>query len=107
MGEFDALFARWDNLLRRLARGPGDEVATDIKTGSAVDEYTAPPGAVWVCSACGKTSAHRIDGAPGSFWDSACFSHAVLCFDDATLKRTPGGRVFDAKAWPRAESDPT
>ena len=45
-------------------------------------KYDAPPGTVWVCAACRKTSKNRVDGAPGTGWDESCFLHAVLCNEE-------------------------
>ena len=41
-----------------------------------VDRY-APPGKVWVCSACGKTSQDLYPTAE-QMWDESCMRHAVL-----------------------------
>ena len=40
----------------------------------------APAGAIWVCSACGKTSRDRY-GDPNSSWDESCMTNAILCDD--------------------------
>lgn len=86
-----------------LQAEPGRAPVTYART---MDPYAAPTGAIWVCSACGKTSAHRIDGPRGSLWDASCYVHAVLCFNDDTLKLDARGRVCAAKAYPPAETDP-
>lgn len=40
----------------------------------------APPGTVWVCSACGKTNRDRF--ATSDFgWDESCMLRSVLCHD--------------------------
>ncbi len=50
----------------------------------------APADAIWVCSACGKTSRDRY-GDPNSSWDESCMMNAILCHnkqrfgDDALL----------------------
>ena len=56
----------------------------------------APPGTIYVCGACGKTSRNRAgfldDGGRGidsdehgriakAGWDESCMLHAVLCKD--------------------------
>jgi hypothetical protein len=46
----------------------------------------APPGQIWVCGACGKTSRTRYGfddqnqncATPG--WDESCMMNAVLCW---------------------------
>ena len=49
-----------------------------------INEYVAPTGYVWVCSACGKTSMERTgehsDASHG--WDVSCFLNAVLVGDN-------------------------
>ncbi len=35
----------------------------------------APPGTIWVCSACGKTAFHKRD-----YDDVSCMTHSVLCY---------------------------
>lgn len=48
----------------------------------------APPGTVFVCGACGKTSRSRYGWNPDNGaervadpgWDSSCMLHAVLCY---------------------------
>lgn len=45
----------------------------------------APPGQVWVCSACGKRSHDRGGARPIDYgWDESCYIWAVLCYE------TPG-----------------
>lgn len=66
-------------------------------------ERFAPAGAIWVCSACGKTSEHDsygIDGKHDHGWDESCALNAVLCRNDDTLKRGPDGRVVAAEPFP-------
>lgn len=56
----------------------------------------APPTAIWVCAACGKTSRDRYgDGTSG--WDESCALHAILCHE-ASVERHPDGRVKYAQA---------
>lgn len=43
------------------------------------DARLAPPGTIWVCAACGKTSRDRFNG-PG-MWDEACMLNSVLCHE--------------------------
>lgn len=42
-------------------------------------EHVAPPGTIYVCGACGKTSKDSYNG-PGS-WDESCMLNAVLCYE--------------------------
>jgi hypothetical protein len=42
----------------------------------------APPGTVWVCTACGRHGKDRF-----GLTDSACWGKAVLCYED----KTPSG----------------
>ena len=45
----------------------------------------APAGQVYVCGACGKRSRTKagFDGAAiDRGWDSSCFLHAVLCYEE-------------------------
>ena len=65
-------------------------------------DYDAPPGTVWVCSACGKTAQNRIEGSPG--WDESCFLRAVLCEADS-LVIDIDGRIRNAKLVER-DTDP-
>ena len=44
-------------------------------------DYTAPPGYIWVCRACGKTARNRR-GDDNPLWDESCAVHAVLCRED-------------------------
>lgn len=37
----------------------------------------APPGTVWVCIACGKTTRDRFDTVGG--WDESCMLNSILC----------------------------
>lgn len=60
-------------------------------------ERMEPPGAIWVCGACGKSSQDRygIEGEKSAGWDESCMMNAVLC-DEATLIRV-NGRVTKAE----------
>lgn len=61
----------------------------------------APPGAIFVCHACGKVSSNRygIDATEMSAgWDESCMLNAVLC-DAASIVRGQNGRVVKAEAW--------
>lgn len=40
----------------------------------------APAGAIWVCSACGKTSKDRY-GDKNSSWDESCMMNSFLCHE--------------------------
>ena len=45
--------------------------------------HEAPPGQIWVCSACGKRVKNSVSGKGGSYgWDESCFLHAMLCYDE-------------------------
>lgn len=39
------------------------------------DQYLAPEGQTWVCSACGRYNRNRADVG-----DESCFLNAVLCY---------------------------
>ena len=45
-------------------------------------DYTAPPGKIWICRACGKRARNRR-GDGNSLWDESCAANAVLCDEDA------------------------
>lgn len=62
----------------------------------------APPGAIFVCGACGKTSTTRYGDGSNS-WDESCMLNATLC-DEASLVRGEHGRVVEAEAWKGEES---
>lgn len=46
-----------------------------------MSDAKAPEGCVYVCGACGKTSATRygIEGERSRGWDASCMLNAVLC----------------------------
>jgi hypothetical protein len=50
-----------------------------------VRQYTAPPGQIWVCRACGKRARNRA-GRDNPLWDESCAVNAVLCYDDDPLR---------------------
>lgn len=54
----------------------------------------APVGAIWVCTACGKTTRDRygIDESSAIGWDASCMLNSILCRDDETLVKK-GSRV--------------
>lgn len=78
---------------------PDSPVREPADEGSlrAAPDYTAKPGTIWVCGACGKTSRDRYWGDELSpSWDESCFLNAMLC-DEASLVRQGGvGRVVKA-----------
>jgi len=43
----------------------------------------APPGRIWVCGACGKTTLDKYGGDRG--WDESCMLNAVLCHEHKRL----------------------
>lgn len=55
-------------------------IATTVDNGH--DRF-APPGAIWVCGACGKTAKDKygIEGERSPGWDESCMLNAVLCHD--------------------------
>jgi hypothetical protein len=55
------------------------ETLRDVKTL----EFTAPPGKIWVCLACGKRARSRL-GNDNPRWDESCAVNAVL-YDEADL----------------------
>jgi hypothetical protein len=71
-----------------------------------VSNRKAPDGAIFVCPACGKTSYWQYgfdekgiaDPKRSSGWDESCSMWGTLC-SEASLVRTPGGRVTAATAW--------
>lgn len=56
-------------------------------------EWTAPPGAVWVCGACGKHGKQR-----DRIGDESCFLWAILC-SEASLEIGDDGRARKATAF--------
>lgn len=55
-----------------------------MKTTEEYGTTPAPPGQVWVCGACGKTSSTKygISGPRSRGWDEACVLNAVLCYSN-------------------------
>ncbi len=56
----------------------------------------APPGQVFVCAACGKTSQTRSGwlsdtkrAGSSRGWDESCTMHAVLCYDRKPWEAVP------------------
>lgn len=63
--------------------------------------HDAPPGAAWVCAACGKIAQDRRGGAGKADrgWDESCFLHATLV-DSASIELDPAtGRAKKATAY--------
>jgi hypothetical protein len=57
----------------------------------------APPGQVYVCSACGRRSRDRYgDQRIDCNWDESCMMHAVLCVESSL--KVENGRVGEATA---------
>lgn len=62
-----------------------------------MSNITAPPGHLWVCAACGKTSPNsygfdendRNVAMPG--WDESCMLNCVLVAEADIEARSPGG----------------
>lgn len=57
-----------------------------------------PPGTLYVCEACGKTSptqAPTHHSSPG--WDESCMLHSILCREDSIV-RNASGRIVKADA---------
>lgn len=46
----------------------------------------APPGTIWVCGACGKTSKDRY-GDRSSSWDESCVLNSVLCHEEKKFNK--------------------
>lgn len=63
------------------------------------DERRAPPGAIWVCGACGKTAEDQygIIGDHSRGWDESCMLNAVLVKENS-IKRQ-GDCVVSADPW--------
>lgn len=60
----------------------------------------APPGAVWCCSACGKTARNRHGGRGADRgWDASCYMHATLVREDSIERDPATGRVKKATAF--------
>jgi len=52
-----------------------------------VGNYEAPPGQIWVCGACGKTSRDKYgEKRISRGWDESCMMNAVLCHDPPEMK---------------------
>lgn len=72
----------------------------------------APPGAIWVCGACGKTAPDQYGEDPETspWWDESCVINSVLC-DEASLEYDDNGRVIHAKEFgeplPKFDGDAT
>jgi hypothetical protein len=47
------------------------------------ESLPAPPGTIWVCGACGKTSRVRWEFT-GQGWDESCMMNAILCKEEKT-----------------------
>lgn len=63
-----------------------------------MDNPIAPPGAVYVCGACGKRSRDLYGNEKISRgWDVSCVINAILCVE-ATLVMD-GDQVVKADAW--------
>jgi hypothetical protein len=58
-------------------------------------DVMAPPGAIWICGACGKASKSRY-GDDGTFWDESCTLNATLCHDDPPTFGEDGVRQYRA-----------
>ena len=70
-----------------------------------MDNPIAPPGAVYVCGACGKRSRDLYGNEKISRgWDVSCVLNAILCVE-ATLVMN-GDQVFRADAWDEEPSPP-
>ena len=64
-----------------------------------VDRY-APPGKIWVCSACGKTSQDLYPTAE-QMWDESCMRHAVLAMRGGCAKL---GELYQPIGWQNQET---
>lgn len=76
--------------------------------GSDPTRY-APPGAIWVCGACGKTSqydCYGIEGEHSRGWDESCMLNAFLA-DASSVVRNAGGRAIDARPFDPVTSSPS
>ena len=51
-----------------------------ISPQPARKEHIAPPGTIYVCVACGKTTRDTYNGPRG--WDASCLLNALLCHDN-------------------------
>lgn len=60
----------------------------------------APPGTIYVCGACGKTSDNEYGEDTRNGWDESCMLHAVLCEDK---KRFDPMGVY---GWVRSGAEP-
>ena len=65
---------------------------------SDIQERIAPPGQIWVCHACGKTSedSYGIEGKHSYGWDESCSLNCALHPIDK-LVRDDYGRVTEIK----------
>lgn len=101
MSELDDLKTHLDDLFNRCLmckrdkRDPGGEPCSFCKPLPNYPEV-APAGTVFVCGACGKTSANLYGGDDGPLgWDESCMLSATLCRADSVV--VIGGRVVGAK----------
>ena len=69
-----------------------------------MDNQIAPPGAVFVCGACGKRSRDLYGYEKISRgWDVSCVLNAILCREDTLVMR--GEQVVSADAWEDEKGD--
>jgi hypothetical protein len=61
-------------------------------------DQAAPPGAIWVCGACGKQAKNRFNGGISQHWDESCMLNAVLCDEKSLVYQ--GALVIKADAIP-------
>jgi len=67
-----------------------------------MDNKVAPPGAVFVCIACGKRSRDLFgDRKIDRGWDVSCILNSLLCRESSLVMS--GGRVTSADPWEEDE----
>lgn len=58
-----------------------DEPSPEQSRADFIPSSEAPPGQIWVCGACGKTSKNKY-----RLGDTSCVIWAVLCFEKTDPK---------------------